>query len=319
MVVKLDDSFLKIVSSKLDFIGFVAFASAAVMILMALQYGGIDYPWKSAMVIGLLCGGGITMALFLVWEHRVGDGAMVPIPVLRQREIWAACLTIFFMFAMTFVSSYYLPIYFQSVKGATALASGVDMLPQILAQLVSAVLSGFLVQKLGYYLPFAVCCAVLSTIGNGLLSTLTRQTPVAKWAGFQALLGFGRGWGMQMSFLAIQACAPPELVSIATAILIFSQTLSGAVSTAISNVIFNGVLRQELISRVPHLSSSMIINAGASSVRDVTPKEDLPAVLESYAKGVDATFYFATATSACMFIVSWGIGWKDIRKKKTES
>lgn len=158
---------------------------------------------------------------------------------------------------------------------------------------------------------------MLSTIGNGVLTTLTSQTPVAKWAGYQVLLGFGRGWGMQMTYLAVQACTLPGVTSIATAILIFSQTLSGAVSTAIANVIFNNVLRQELVSRAPHLSSSKVIEAGASSVRDVTPKEDLPAVLESYAKGVDATFYFATATAVCMFIFSWGIGWKDIRKKKT--
>ena len=157
----------------------------------------------------------------------------------------------------------------------------------------------------------------MSTISNGLFTTLTRQTPVAKWAGYQVLLGLARGWGMQMPYLAVQACTKPGVTSIATAILIFSQTLSGAVSTAIANVIFNSVLRQELISRAPHLSSSKIIKAGASSVRDVTPKEDLPAVLESYAKGVDATFYLATATSICMFIFSWGIGWKDIRKKKT--
>lgn len=114
------------------------------MFLLALQWGGVEYPWKSATIIGLFCGGGALLLVFIYWEHRVGVGAMIPLPIVRQREIWTACLTMLFLFTTVFIAAFYLPIYFQSIKEASPFTSGVDMLPGILAQLVIGVSGGFL-------------------------------------------------------------------------------------------------------------------------------------------------------------------------------
>lgn len=54
------------------------------------------------------------------------------------------------------------------------------------------------VSRLGYYLPLAVISGVFNTIANGLMSTISPSTPTAKWAGYQVLLGLGRGAGMQI-------------------------------------------------------------------------------------------------------------------------
>jgi hypothetical protein len=52
--------------------------------------------------------------------------------------------------------------------------------------------------KLGYYLPWVIVGNILTSIGNGLLSTLSPHTPTARWIGYQVLLGAGRGSGLQM-------------------------------------------------------------------------------------------------------------------------
>lgn len=153
-------------------------------------------------------------------------------------------------------------------------------------------------------------------VSNGLLSTLGPYTPTAKWVGYQVFVGFARGFGMQMPILAVQANAPPDLISVATAILVFSQTFGGAIFITVANVILTNKLRDELVDRLPHLDAQRIIDAGAAGVRDVVPQVDLPGALASYAKAVDAVFYLAVAASVAMFFTSWGIGWKDIRKKK---
>ena len=131
------------VASKFDFIGFLLFAPWAIMIMLALEWGGNKYAWNSAKIIGLLCGGGVLFIVFVIWEMRVGEGAMIPLPILRKRQILAACLTSVFFFMTVFGASYYLPIYFQSVKGASPFMSGVYVLPSILPQLVTAVIGGF--------------------------------------------------------------------------------------------------------------------------------------------------------------------------------
>ncbi|KAH8686944.1 major facilitator superfamily domain-containing protein [Ilyonectria robusta] len=290
-VVHTDEPIIKTLRTKLDLTGFVIFAPCTIMFLLALQWGGLDYSWDSATVIGLFCGGGATLFIFILWEYRVGDGAMIPLPVVRKREVWTSCLTMMFLFTSVFVASYYLPIYFQSVKGDTPFQSGVNLLPSILSQIVAAVFIG------------VIGSAAVLAIASGLLTTLSPHTSTAKWAGFQVLLGFGRGIGMQMPIIAIQASTPPALTSIATAVLVFSQTFGGAVFVSIANVIFNNKLKGELTARLPHIDANMIIEAGAT------------AALAAYAKGVDFVFYLSVAAGCAMFLTSWGMGWKDIRKK----
>ncbi|KAH7143861.1 major facilitator superfamily domain-containing protein [Dactylonectria macrodidyma] len=307
-VVHTDDSILHTLRTKLDLTGFIVFAPCTVMFLLALQWGGLDYSWDSATVIGLFCGGGATLVLFLLWEYRVGDGAMIPLPVIRKKEVWASCLTMMFLFTSVFVASYYLPIYFQSVKGDTPFTSGVNLLPGILSQMAAAILSGFLAQRVGYYLPFAVVSAAVIAIGSGLLSTLAPHTSTARWAGYQFVVGFGRGLGMQMPIISIQANTPPEITSIATAVLVFAQTFGGAVFVSISNVIFNNKLKDELTARLPHLDVNTIIDAGATGVDKVVPSKDLPGALAAYAKGVDAVFYLSVASSCIMFFTAFGMG-----------
>lgn len=128
--------------SKLDIPGFILFAPAAVMLLIALQWGGSQYAWNSATIIGLFCGAGVMAIIFLAWEYYIGDEAMIPFSMLKRRNIWSSLVFIWLLFGSMMVFSYYLPIYFQAVKGASALSSGVDILPLILSQLITAMASG---------------------------------------------------------------------------------------------------------------------------------------------------------------------------------
>lgn len=129
---------------KLDVIGFFWFAPFAILFLMALEWGGVDYAWNSATIIGLFCGSGVMLLIFLAWEFYVGDEAMIPLSMVRKRVVWSSCLVIGFFFGGLLLFTYYLPIYFQAVKGATPSLSGVYLLPGILSQMVMAAVSGVL-------------------------------------------------------------------------------------------------------------------------------------------------------------------------------
>lgn len=52
----------------LDLIGFALISPAAIMFLLALEYGGNQYAWDSSIVFGLLVGAAVTFAVFLAWE-----------------------------------------------------------------------------------------------------------------------------------------------------------------------------------------------------------------------------------------------------------
>ncbi|KAL1856396.1 hypothetical protein Daus18300_010768 [Diaporthe australafricana] len=303
---------------KFDLAGTALLVPAVVMLLLALHYGGSrQYPWGSAMVIGLFCGGGVVGALFVAWEWRVGgENAMVPLSMFRERVVVAGCLTNLCLFSCTFITSYFLPLYFQSVQGSSPFTAGVHMLPSIISQLITAVFSGFAVSKLGYYLPWAIFSAVFSSIGAGLISTWTVGTGTGTWIGYQIILGVGRGAGIQMALIAVQAVLKPSQIAVAMAMLTFVQGLGSAILISVANTIFDDSLASEIRSRAPGVSPEAVIAAGATAFRKVVSAEDLPAVVKAYAVSFDKTFYLAIALSILCFFTSCGLGYRDVRVKQ---
>ncbi|KAE8445747.1 hypothetical protein EG329_012926 [Mollisiaceae sp. DMI_Dod_QoI] len=301
---------LRKILGQLDTVGFVLFAPFAIMLLLALQWGGINYAWNSATIIGLFCGAAGMLLVFGAWEYRVGEGAMIPLYMVRQRIIWSSCLVMGCFFGSLLSLTYYLPIYFQAVKGASPGLSGVYLLPSILSMMIMAILSGVLVGKLGYYLPWIVVSGAIQCIGVGLMSTFKVDTSSAKWIGYQVIGGFGRGLGLQM------ACLKPTSIPVGMSVLVFSQTFGGAIFLAVSQLIFSHGLISGLQEYAPNVNPEIVINAGATAVRGVVSAANLPGVLQAYMVGIDRVFYLATGAAGAAFLFSWGMGWKSIKKDK---
>ncbi|KAI0123493.1 major facilitator superfamily domain-containing protein [Xylariales sp. AK1849] len=305
---------------ELDLFGFILFAPASVMFLLALQFGGNSHPWNSAVVIGLFCGAGATAIIFGIWEFRMGDRAMIPGSVVKIRIVWSSVVQGMALMTTVYVSSQFLPIYFQGVKGDGPTMSGVSLLPSILSQLLFAVLSGILVSKLGYYLPWVVFSSALGAVSNGLASTISPTTPTARWVGFLILLGVGRGSGLQMGMIAVQNALPPEQIPTALAFLIFGQNFAASIFIVIATVIFTQSLVSEIAIHAPSVAPEAALAAGASSsaVRALVPvgSPELEGVLLALSNSVNKIFYLLVACSVVGFVAAFGMGWIDVRKKK---
>ncbi|KAK7910990.1 MFS multidrug transporter [Apiospora marii] len=300
---------------ELDLLGFALFTPAAVMFLLALQLGGHAYAWGSSQIVGLFCGAAATAAVFVAWEWRMGERAMLPGGMLRQRVVLMGIVQGAFLMVTTTVGSFYLPIYFQGVKGVGPTLSGVYMLPSILSQLLLVVVSGALISKIGYYLPFAVFGGILNSIGNGLLSTLTPSTETAKWVGYQIVTGAGRGAAMQICIIAIQNALPASQIPIGMSALIFFQNFSAAAFTVAAATVFTSSLASEMAARAPSVPPEAVAAAGASGsgVQALAPPG---AVLRAYADSLDRVFYLVAACAVVTFGAAWGVGWKDTRQKE---
>lgn len=129
---------------KLDPLGFVTFAPTCVMFLLALEWGGKKYAWDSALIIGLFCGAAGMLAVFIFCEYRRSDTAMIPLGLFRERVVYCSCLVSMFQFGAIQTSAYYMPIWFQTIKGASPSMSGVDFLPLILSMIVATMVAGLL-------------------------------------------------------------------------------------------------------------------------------------------------------------------------------
>ncbi|KAB8228313.1 major facilitator superfamily domain-containing protein [Aspergillus alliaceus] len=133
---------LRSIIPNLDLTGCALFAPATVMFLLALQWGSDDYGWSSPAVIALFAGSGATAILFCLWEWRVGEKALIPFHLVKRRIVWASTIQNSFLFVTNLIGANYVPIYFQAVKGVGPSLSSVYMLPSILTQLLSIVISG---------------------------------------------------------------------------------------------------------------------------------------------------------------------------------
>jgi len=132
------------------------------MLLFALQWGGIKYAWGSATIIGLFCGSAGNFAVFLAWEYKKGDDAMIPFSMIKIRIVWCSCFIMLFFFGTQIITSYYLALYFQAVRGVTPTLSGVYLLPTILSQMLLAIISGVL----GWFILVALLGIVLTVISR---------------------------------------------------------------------------------------------------------------------------------------------------------
>lgn len=326
---------------ELDLIGFTLFAPAAIMALLALYYGGNEFPWDSSQVIGLFVGAGVTITVFGFWERYMGDRAMIPPSMVSHHIVYTSAINGATLVASILVAAQYLPIYFQGVRGYGPAMSGVNTLPGILSQLLTVIVSGGLVQKLGYYLPFAAAGSAIGAVGNGLVTMFAPDTPTAKWIGYQIVLGSGRGIGMQMvrcrlyynevyingyqGIIAIQNLLPPEKIPVGIAFMIFCQNFAGAIFVVVGEVIFTQQLVKQILAHAPSVSVEAALAAGASasSVRALVPdgSPELAGVLLAFSNSVDKVFYMLMGLCLAGFVAAFGMGWVDIRKnaKKPEA
>ncbi|KAL0944844.1 MFS multidrug transporter [Colletotrichum truncatum] len=301
---------------RLDLPGFVLFAPATIMFLLALQFGGSEHAWDSSVIIGLFVGAGVAILAFGFWERRVGDDdAMIPLGLFRRRVFWTSALVGAFNFSVTLVGSYYLPMYFQSVRGKSPFNGGVAYLPSVLSQLVAAVVTGALTTKLGYYLPWVFFGAVFAAVGSGLISTWTPFTAASAWIGYQIILGVGRGSSLQMHIIAIQANVPSSMLSVSMAMLVFSQTLACAVSLTIGELIFSEGLGRNLAKYAPSVDAETVQKAGGTGFRVVVGGDELPGVLKAFSESISEVMCMCAAFSSMVVFLGWGMGWVDIRKK----
>ncbi|KAG8169025.1 hypothetical protein KVR01_001774 [Diaporthe batatas] len=305
----------RLLARTVDHLGLLLIAGFALMLLLPLQWGGNTYEWNSSVIIGMLCGAVVCLGIFIGWERYMGVRAMIPFHVIGQRVMYCSCIFFSTLLTSIVLRTFYLPIFFQAVQGDSALMSGVKMLPSIVAQICATLCSGISVpvDRVGYYMPFVLACIVFSAVGTGLISTFRVDTSTDRWVGYQILLGFGTGLGVQMPILAIQNVLKAEDLSVGMSTLIFARNIIGSILNSVASSVFNSGLRTQIHRYAPSVDPDVVIEAGATGIREVVSGGELRNVLRGYVIAVDQVYYITLASfGICLFVV-WGMGWRDVR------
>ena len=196
--------------------------------LFALQWGGISKSWKSADVIETLIGFVLLSILFVTVEYYQGERALIIGRLLKHRTIAALSAYIFFASGVFFTLLYYLPIYFQTTRGDSAQQSGINNIPLVLGAGLASFVSGGLIATFGHVVPILASGSCLAAVGSGLIYSLEIESPAKEWIGYQVLLGIGIGAVFQVPTTAAQSLVEPSDLSAVSSMILFFQTIGGA-------------------------------------------------------------------------------------------
>lgn len=216
----------------LDPVGITLAMGSITSFILALQYGGSSHPWNSSVVIGLLVGFFLLAFALVGWEIWLGDYAMMLPRLYKQRSLYATAPYQFFFMGGYLVLLYFLPIYFQSVLGASPIRSGVNNLPLVLAASVFALVGGAVVMKTGRPQQVMFVGSMLATISIGLIYTLDIGTSTAKWVGYQFFTGATLAFAMMHGLSIAQAYVGPEDLAAVTANLLCTYPSLPSLNTA---------------------------------------------------------------------------------------
>ncbi|KAJ5798486.1 MFS transporter [Penicillium pulvis] len=277
-------------------------------VILVPAVGETKYPWDNGRIIALFCVSAVLTAAFIIIQLWQKDRASIPLHIAKDHNILGALWFSVCLGCTLTVFTYDLPIWFQAVKGVSATKSGIMNLPMILGLVIVSLFAGALTSWIGYYTPLLMVSAIITPVGLGLLSTLEVDSGIGYWFGYQVLMVFGLGIGIQTVLLVSQVTVPLKDIPVATTLLLFGQTLAGAVFLPVCQSVFQNQLVSNLHEYAPDANSNDILEGGITGLRKVVSAEQLPSVLTAYNKALTQSFYVAVALSSLSIL---GPVWLD--------
>lgn len=302
--------------SQLDPVSNILLIPALTSLFLALSWAGTKHAWDSGPVIGPLVAFIILTAVFLYNQKRRGDDAALPLRILKHRSVIAGCIFIMCVNSTGSVLEYYLPTYYQVVRGYTPAKSGYMMLPIIIAGTVGALVHGFGTSIFGYYAPFMLFASIIMPIAAGLITTVKINTSFAQLIVYTGFSGLAYGIGFSGPQNAVQTVLPTEDIALGTSIVLFAQSFGPTIAIAIAQALFVNQLSTNLSGLVPGLDAADVEKTGLTQIATRVPLERSRDVLVAIDESLIKTWYLLVGLSCTTMIGSLLIEWRSVKTRR---
>jgi EmrB/QacA subfamily drug resistance transporter len=294
------------VAHRIDYLGTALLSAAAVCVVLLTTWGGTQYPWTSATILGLGVGALMAVALFVVVEQRAAE-PVIPLSLFRGRVFTVSgLLGLIVGFAM-FGAITYLPQYQQIVRGASPTSSGLQLLPLMAGVLATSIGGGQLISRTGRYKVFPIVGTAVITLAMFLLSRLGPDTPEPLAWLYMLVLGAGLGLVMQVLVLAVQNAVLPEQLGTATSAATFFRSIGGSIGVSVFSTIFNARFADNLAA----LPAGSALSGGTAGLTPTLvaqlPAEVRAGVVTAFSDALSVVFLAAIPFAAIAFALSWAL------------
>ncbi len=226
--------------------------------LLALTWGGVEYPWGSARIIGMFVFSAAMIPLFIVFESRAEE-PIIPMWLFKNRIVAVSVFIIFITGLGMFGGIIFIPLFFQGVLGQSATNSGTFLTPMMLGLVAGSVISGQLLSRAGghYRLQGVVGLGIMA-LGMVMLSRMSPETSNARAITNIVITGFGLGITMPLYIIAVQNAVPYSVLGAATSSAAFFRSIGGAFGLTIFGSVMNNRFASEFMGGLPAQAKAVI-------------------------------------------------------------
>jgi EmrB/QacA subfamily drug resistance transporter len=286
----------------IDYLGIVFVSLGTAGLTLALSWGGTEYPWGSATIIGLFVGSAICLAIFVFIESRAKD-PILPLRLFRSSVFSVSVILAFIVgFAMLGAMTF-LPTYLQYVEGVSATASGVRTLPMVVGLLLTSILSGVVVGRTGKYRFFPIAGTLVMAVGLYLLSRLTPDTSYWIMAFDMLVLGIGIGLVMQVLTIIVQSTVDYHDLGVATSGVTFFRTLGSSFGAAVFGTFFSNALNSRLPAAIAASGVDPRVVATPAELHKL-PATTIAPIVNAYAESIRIVFLSAVPVALLAFVLA---------------
>jgi EmrB/QacA subfamily drug resistance transporter len=291
----------------IDWAGAALLVSAVSALMLALSWGGTEYAWGSDVIVGLFVAAVVLGGIFLRVQSRTAE-PILPLRLFRRVTFsLATAATAVLGFAM-FGSIIFVPLYLQIVKGASPTESGLLMLPMMAGIIISSVVTGRAISRIGRYKWFPV--AGTAVMAAGLLMFLTLRVDTPLWQAFiyMAVIGVGLGLAMQPLIIGAQNAVDPRDLGAGTSTATFSRALGGTVGVAV----LGSLMTNRLAAELPAFGSGKL-SLNEPSVILALPEPVRAAIQEGFVNALHPLFLVAALASMVAVVLTLALPDRELR------
>jgi len=233
---------------EVDWIGMVLFLASTTGFLIPVTWGGVQYPWDSwrTLVPLIVCAAG--MVAFVIHVEFFAAHPLIRTSIFKNKSAAILYVTTTIHGVALWAILYYMPLYFEAVKGMGPILAGVSMFPWTFTVAPGSVATGIAIAVSGKYRWANWVGWFLTTLGMGLLIMLKPDTSTVAWVFLNLVGGVGTGMLFPAMALAVQASAAVKDQAYAANMFSFFRAFGQTIGVAIGGVIFQNQMRRKMLS-----------------------------------------------------------------------
>lgn len=296
---------------RIDWLGNAIFIAATTSFLIPLTWGGVQYPWGSWHTLVPLLVGVAGLVSFSVYESYIAVEPTIRLGLLKSYNMAYSLVATLISALIVYGALYFLPLYFEAVRGYNPILSGVALFPATFTVAPVSIISGVIITKTGDFRGVIWLGWLATTIGCGVMILLDVETTTLQWVFLCMCTGIGLGFLYTSLALINQAASDDSNMAFAISLFIFFRAIGQCIGVAICGVVFQNQMETRLLA-IPSLANqageySKDASSTVLTIKSLPNSDNKKLLVQAYADSLKIIWAVMCALSGVAMVGSFFI------------